>query len=274
MKIDSHHHLWILPRGDYRWLTPDMAEIYRDFTADDLAPHLKAAGIDKTIVVQAADSLAEAEFLLDAAAATDWIAGVVGWIDMEGAEAIDLLGRLAGRPKFRGIRPMIQDLDDDHWILRDTLDPVFDAAIDLGMTFDALVLPRHLPPLLERLKRHPDLACVVDHAAKPSLRSGDIAQWKTDMSRLANETACLCKLSGLVTEAGAGCTADTLRPVVDHLLAVFGPDRLMFGSDWPVINLAGNYLGWVELVAAFIGHLGEDDQERIWGRTAAAFYRV
>lgn len=274
MRIDSHHHLWSLARGDYDWLTPDLAAIHRNFALTDLLPLLDAAGVQRTILVQATDTVAETEFLLQQAETSDRIAGVVGWIDMLAPDAIEVLDRLASHPKFRGIRPMIQGIADDSWILQAALDPVFDALIQRGLTFDALVLPHQLKPLLTRMHRHPALRCVIDHGAKPHLATGDIAAWKDDMARLALETACLCKLSGLLTEAGDVPTLARIRPAADHLLDSFGPDRLMFGSDWPVLNLAGDYLSWVRMVEALLSPLAADDATKVWGGTAQRFYRV
>ncbi|MFQ8432801.1 amidohydrolase family protein [Amaricoccus sp. W119] len=272
MRVDSHHHLWAISRGDYGWLTPDLAEIYRDFTMDDLDPLLDAAGIDRTVVVQAAATVAETEFLLETAAGADRIAGVVGWIDMEAPDALVTLDRLALHPKFRGIRPMIQDIADDEWLLRASLDPVFEALVERGLTFDALVLPRHLGPLLARARRHPGLRFVIDHGAKPALATGEIEAWKKDIARIAAETACFCKLSGLLTEAGDAPTLDRIRPAAEHLLACFGPDRLMFGSDWPVLNLASDYARWAGMVETLLADLPAAEAARVRGDTARRFY--
>lgn len=274
MRIDAHHHLWRLSRGDYGWLTPDLAPIHRDFAAADLEPLMAAAGISRTVIVQAAPTLDETLFLLDIAAETEWIAGVVGWIDMEAPDAIRQLDRLQAHPKFRGIRPMIQDIDDERWILHPALEPVFGALIERQLTFDALVLPRHLPHLLARLRQFPDLACVIDHGAKPDLAGGEITAWKQDIARIAAETRAFCKLSGLLTEAGATPSLDAIRPAAEHILSVFGPDRVMFGSDWPVLNLAGSYSGWVDMVENLLSPLPEMDRQAIWGRNAASFYRL
>ncbi len=271
MKIDSHQHFWTLARGDYGWLTPELDPIYRDFTPGDLAPLLEAAGIERTIVVQATDTVAETEFLLELADAHPIIAGVVGWVDMEADDAIETLKRLAQNPYFRGIRPMIQGIENDEWIVKPELDPVFDALEDMGLVLDALVLPRHLPHLLTRLTRNPGLKCVIDHAAKPELRDGNLGAWTRGMSRLANETTCLCKFSGLVTEAHPGCSAEDLKPATDLLLLEFGVDRLMFGSDWPVLNLAQDYQAWIEMAKAITRYTG-DVAAAFWGGNAAKFY--
>ncbi len=274
MRIDAHQHFWTLSRGDYGWMSPDLAPIYRDFGPDDIEPLRQAAGIDRTIVVQAADTVAETEFILALADSTDWVAGVVGWVDMDGTNAIKTLEHLARNQHFKGIRPMIQDIADGDWILRPALDPVFDALSRMGLTFDALVLPRHLKNLRIRLDRHPDLRCVIDHAAKPDLATGNLDGWRRDISDVAVNTQALCKLSGLLTEAGEDPTKESIEPAVAHILDVFGAPRLMFGSDWPVLRLASDYLPWVEMVDQFCQGLSAVDRWAIWGDTAAAFYNV
>lgn len=274
MRIDSHHHLWAISRGDYGWLTPDLGEIHRDFVIADLEPHLSAAGIERTVVVQAAETVAETEFLLRSAEGSERIAGIVGWIDMESPEALATLDRLAAHPALRGIRPMIQSIEDDDWILRNGLDAVFDALVERGLTFDALVLPRHLKQLQRRMERTPGLRCVIDHGAKPELATGRISDWKEDIARVASETPCVCKLSGLLTEAGDQPTLDRIRPAADHLLETFGPQRLMFGSDWPVLNLASDYATWVGMVEALLSGFTQAEADQVWAGTAQTFYRL
>lgn len=272
MRVDSHQHFWRLARGDYGWMTPDLGAIYRDFEPADLKPLLEAGAINATVVVQAADTVAETEFLLSLADEHDLIAGVVGWIDMEAGDAVATLERLRQNPKFKGIRPMIQEIADDDWVLQPALDPVFDALAEMELCFDALVLPRHLPKLLKRLEEHPALACVIDHCAKPQLATGEIAEWKADIAAVANNTSALCKLSGLLTEAGDDASLEKIRPAAEHVLEVFGPSRLMFGSDWPVLNLAGDYAGWVEMVGNLLKSFPAPDCEAIWGGNAIRFY--
>lgn len=274
MKIDSHHHLWTLSRGDYGWMSPALGPIYRDFEPADLEPHLKAAGIDKTIIVQAADTIAETEFMLAIAKKTPWVAGVVGWVDMESDTAITELQRLAASPLLKGIRPMIQEIADPDWILRPSLDRVFDAMVEMELRFDALILPIHLPNLLSRLEKHPDLACVINHGAKPELSTGELETWRKDIARIAENTGSFCKLSGLVTEAGEDYTIDTIRPAADHILAAFGPERVMYGSDWPVLNLAGTYSDWVGMVENLTRPLSEAERASIFGGAAASFYGI
>ena len=270
--IDSHQHFWHIARGDYAWMTPDNSSLARDFMPEDLRPHLEAAGIHHTVTVQAAATAAETDFILDIAAGTDMVAGVVGWVDMESPAAPDLIAALAARPKLCGIRPIIHDIPDDDWMLQELLTPAYRATVDNDLTFDALVYPKHLTNLLTILDRHPDLRCVVDHGAKPEVRDGAFDGWAADMTTIAAETAAFCKLSGLATEAAPGWTADTLRPYIDHLVERFGPERLMWGSDWPVVTLAGPYAAWREASMQALATLDQPARDAILGGTAIRFY--
>lgn len=274
MRVDAHQHFWRLSRGDYRWLTPALARIHRDFSPHDLAPLLAGHGIERTIAVQAADSVAETRYLLELARENSFVAGVVGWIDFEAADAVSVLQELSRDPKLRGVRPMIQDIPDPDWMLREAFTPVFRAIVDLDLAFDALVLPAHLDNLLTLLRRHPDLRVVIDHGAKPRIRDRAFEPWAADMTKLATETAARCKLSGLVTEARADWKVADLRPYVDHLLSTFGPSRMIWGSDWPVLELAGDYDRWVEATHELLAGLPERDRTAILGDNACDFYRI
>ena len=272
-RIDSHQHFWTLERGDYGWLTPQLTALYRDFLPPDLVPMLATAGIHRTVLVQAAPTLAETHFLLELAERHDFIAGVVGWVDMEGAQAsIDVLESLQGNPLFLGVRPMIQDIADPDWMLRRTLAPVLEAVANLGLTFDALVKPVHLPNLHQLLQRHPSLRTVIDHGAKPDIASGQWVPWAGWIDRIAEETSAYCKLSGLITEAGEGHSYPELEPYMDRLLASFGAERLMWGSDWPVLNLRTDYKGWVATSRRWLTSLAAEHREAIEGGNAVRFY--
>lgn len=270
--IDAHQHFWKLDRGDYRWLTPDIEPLYRDFLPQHLRPLLRRAGIGKTVLVQAADTLAETRYLLSLAEQVDFVAAVVGWIDMEDANAPETLAELAENPNLVGIRPMIQDIPDADWMLRPRLQPAFDAVCRLGLTFDALVKPVHLDSLLTLLRRHPDLPTVIDHAAKPDIANGGNDRWRAQMRELAALDHCHCKLSGLVTEAGDDPQRAPIQRYMAFLLECFGAEKLMWGSDWPVLNLADDYLGWRAQSERFADQLPAADRARIFGGTATAFY--
>lgn len=271
-RIDSHQHFWQRDRGDYTWLTPELGPIYRDFLPEDLEAELAIAGINQTILVQAAETDAETDFMLSLANKTKFITGVVGWIDMASKDAISRLNHLRKHSLFKGIRPMIQDHPDDQWMLRKELKPVFLSLIENGLCFDALVKPRHLPVLYKLLLRYPDLKVVIDHGAKPDIASGQTNQWAIDIARIADNTQAYCKLSGLITEAGANPSVDTLSPIMDHMLSVFGARRLMWGSDWPVVNLAVNYQKWIEASADYISKLDVESQQWVWSNSAQNFY--
>lgn len=271
-RIDAHQHFWEVARGDYGWLVPEVGRIYRDYGPADLAPHLRACGIDATVLVQAAPTVAETEYLLALAARTPFVLGVVGWVDFEAADATEQIDRLAADPGLRGVRPMIQDIADDDWMLRPAFEPVFRHLQERGLAFDALVHPRHLTRLARLLDRHPELRCVVDHCAKPRIAQGSFEPWATDMARLARDTGAFCKISGLATEAGPGWTTEMLRPYVEHVLDRFGPERCMWGSDWPVLENVGSYEAWYRAAEELLSGLGDDAGRAVFGDTALRFY--
>jgi L-fuconolactonase len=272
MRIDAHHHLWTVARGDYDWLTPDLAPIYRDFALPDLAPHLAAAGIEGTILVQAAPTEAETMFLLDIAEAAEVVRGVVGWTDFDAGDGAARIDALGARNLLVGLRPMVQDIDDDDWLLRPALARLLSAMAKGGLVFDALVKPRHLPRLLHVVDRHPDLTFVLDHCAKPHLAAGEIATWKRDVALLAERPNIVCKLSGLVTEARPDWQVADLRPAVDHVCACFSPRRMLWGSDWPVVDLAGGYARWLAATETLLADLSPDEKTAVFGGTAARIY--
>lgn len=272
MRIDAHHHFWTLARGDYGWLTPDLAPIHRDFGLADLAPHLAAAGMNGTILVQAAPTAAETMFLLEIAESAELVRGVVGWTDFDASDGVARIEALAGRPLLVGLRPMVQDISDDDWLLGSALEPLLAAMARHGLVFDALVLPRHLPRLLRVVSRHPDLEFVLDHCGKPQLKDGEIASWQSDIARLAERPNIVCKLSGLVTEAPPDWQLSDLRQAADHVVKCFGPRRLLWGSDWPVVNLAGGYAKWFAAAETLLADLSPDEKADILGGNAARIY--
>ncbi len=273
MKIDAHCHLWHPGRGDYGWMPPDNATLNRVYGATDLCREAEQAGVEGVVLVQAAPTVHETEYMLGIADTAPLVKGVVGWIDFERRDAVVDLQRLAGHPKFRGVRPMIQDIPDLNWMLREEVQWTFDALADLDLTFDALGFPRHLPNFLTILTRYPRLRAVVDHCMKPQVRDpSGFDAWAEGIRRIAGETGAFCKLSGLVTEADADWSAEALRPYAEHVLMCFGPKRVMWGSDWPVSRLRGEYGEWLATAHRLCGRLAPDDRARVFGGTAAAFY--
>lgn len=274
MRIDAHQHFWQRARGDYDWLTPDLGPLWRDYLPDDLSPLLDRHGIAGTVLVQAAATEAETGFMLALARAHDFIRGVVGWTDLADPRAPERIAALAAEPKLVGLRPMLQDLPDDDFILRADVQPALAAMARHGLALDALIRPRHLRHLLAVRAAHPALRIVIDHAAKPDLAGGELAQWRDDISAVAADGLTCCKVSGLVTEAGPGWTPGQLQPVFAHLLDRFSPQRLMWGSDWPVLNLAADYAGWVAATDDLLGGLDAAGRAAIMGGTATRFYRL
>ncbi|RJT40257.1 amidohydrolase [Mesorhizobium waimense] len=274
MRIDAHQHYWQIARGDYFWMGSHVAPIVRDVLPADLKPHLSAAGIERTVVVQAAATVAETEFMLDLAENEPSIAAVVGWVDLGADDVEATLRRLATRPKFRGIRPMLQDIEDTFDILKPKHLAALRLLLELNLRFDALAQPRHLPVVAALADHIPELAIVVDHAAKPFIAKGIIEPWASDMTALAKRPSVLCKFSGLVTEAGPNWSVAGLKPYADHLIACFGPERLMFGSDWPVCELAATYENWLAAAKDLLAGLSPAEQDAVFGGNAARFYGI
>jgi L-fuconolactonase len=272
--IDAHQHFWRLARGDYDWLTPMLAPLYRDFSLDDLRPLARAAGISRSIVVQAAPTLAETRYLLDLARDEPAIAGVVGWVPLDAPDAPALIAELAREPKFKGVRPMLQDWPDDGWIAKPELDPAVAALIQHGLVFDALVLSRHLPYLTPFALRHRRLRIVVDHGAKPPIADGAAGwqPWAERMAELAALPNVFCKMSGLVTEAATPCTDAMLEPYLAYLVEHFGAARIMWGSDWPVVDMNGGYLAWHACAMRFAERLKAHERAALFGGTARDCY--
>jgi L-fuconolactonase len=286
-RIDSHQHFWSPARGDYTWLRTDdpvLAPLQRAFLPADLEPILQASATARTVLVQAADSVAETDFLLCLAKRNDFIGGVVGWVDLSRSDAVATLEAWARYPQFKGVRPMLQDLPEVDWIERAPRADAVMAMIRLGLRLDALVKPQHLPSLLRFLRAWPDLQVVIDHGAKPQLAQGWQSEWaplwRRGMAELAALPRVHCKFSGVLTElqphqrASAQACVDEVRPVWDALLEWFGPERLMWGSDWPVVTLASSYDQWLATAEVFISQLPPSEQDAVWRGTAQRFYAI
>ena len=274
MLIDAHFHSWQLARADYGWLTPALAPIYRDVNVPDWQAQAQAVGVTGGILVQAAPTEPETWHLLALADQHPSVLGVVGWVDWLAPDAAQRIQALARHPKLRGLRPMLQDIPDPDWILQPALQPLLALMAELELVFDALVKPVHLPRLLTLAERHPRLSIVIDHAAKPDIAAGTWQPWADDMQRLAEQTNAVCKLSGMVTEAGPNAAPQVCRRWADHVLHCFGPSRVLWGSDWPVLELAGSYAGWWQACQQFTAHLTEAERAAVFGGNALRVYRL
>ncbi|KGD86354.1 MULTISPECIES: amidohydrolase family protein [Rhizobium/Agrobacterium group] len=270
MRIDAHQHFWRIADRAGQWPPPELAAIHRDFTPEDMRPLLADAGVDGTVLVQTMENEADTAFMLDLADRTPFILGVVGWTDMKASDAPAKITRLARHPKLKGFRPMLQDISDDRWIDDPRLDPAVVAMIEQGLVFDALVLPRHLEPLLAFARRYPNLPIVIDHGAKPPIVEGRIIGWHVHMKALAELPHVHCKLSGLLTEAGDQ-RPQAVRPYAETILDLFGSERVIWGSDWPVLRLAGEYGTWLDQCLDIVP---AEHHAAVFGGNANRFYRL
>ncbi len=276
IKIDAHQHFWKLNHLDYGWLTEELPILYRDYLPHDLEPHLRQHGIDKTIAIQAAPTIKETEFLLELYSQYEFIAGVVGWLDLGSPTFKNDYHRLREHVGFVGIRPMLQDLNDDRWIVRQEVMKNIERLISDDFPLDLLIYPRHLPVVLELLEHFPQLRAVINHAAKPTIKNGITAFWVDNMNEIASYENVMCKVSGLITEADhQHWKHEDFEPFIQHLVNVFGTDKLMFGSDWPVCLLSGTYHNVYELFEnALSQDLSEKKYSKIIGENASGFYKL
>ena len=272
MMVDAHCHIWRPARGDYGWLTPALGAIHRDVTVEDWWQQAAPCGVHGALLVQAAPTEAETAFLLEQADGDGRVLGVVGWADLLAADAPRRIERLAANPKLKGLRPMLQDIVDADWIVQPALRPALEAMVAQGLVFDALIKPQHLPRIRTLCERHPTLQVVIDHGAKPAIGTGHASAWQPwadEIARIASQTNAVCKLSGLLTEAGPAPRVDAARRWIDHLVASFGTARLLWGSDWPVLERAGaGYRDWWTECRTVIA------DEAVFGANARRIYRV
>ena len=277
--IDAHQHFWDLSQGDtfdYAWLTsPDKSAIHRSYLPEDLLPQIRNAGIDRTIFVQTQHLLAENTWALKLAEANPFIAGVVGWVDLQSQDCEAQLCTLMAEKKFVGVRHITQDEVDDDFIIRpDTLRGLR-VLEKYEVPFDLLFFVKHLRHTVTLAEQLPALPMVIDHLAKPEIASGRMENWRDHFMAAADCPNVYCKLSGLVTEADWNhWTVDDLRSYVEFALECFGPSRLMFGSDWPVCELAGQYGEIVAALRGLLSDLSDAEQQQIFGKTAEQFYRL
>lgn len=276
MMIDSHHHLWKYSAAEYGWITPQMPAIKRDFLPEHLEELMHYFGIEGTVAVQARQTLEETAWLLDLSARHPLIRGVVGWVPLTEGDAVKRhLERFAKNPRLRGVRHVIQDEADPRYILRRDFNTGVHALLDYKLRYDILIFERHLPAAIQFVDRHPKQIFVLDHVAKPRIKDRILSPWDRNMRELAKRQNVYCKLSGMITEADPQhWTPEILQPYIDVALTAFGPKRLMYGSDWPVMLLAGEYARWFGTVQNAIAKLSKDEQDRIMGGTAAEAYGI
>lgn len=273
--IDSHLHVWMLARGDYEWLTPDLNNLYADHALPDICPLFKQQGVDKCILVQAAASIAETHFLLQQAKDNvDLVAGVVGWIDFTSTQALKQLNTLCLEPLLLGIRPMLQDISPRDWILQEQFSPIFHALINNELVFDALVKQKQLSVIYELACRYPDLKIVINHCGKPDLDTPDRRQWLADLKALAQCPSVTIKLSGLPAQSTKAFDENVALGYVTEVIAQFGANRVMWGSDWPVVKLGSDYLSWLKFCQYSCTQLNLSLQQQsyLFHQTAAVVY--
>jgi L-fuconolactonase len=276
--VDAHHHFWDPAAADYPWLTDELATIRRAFGPVDLEPHLRAVGVNATVLVQTRSSVEETVEFLAVAQVTPFVRGVVGWVDLTDPAVGDTIERLpagAGGNRLAGIRHQAHDEPDPDWLIRDDVVRGIKAVGRAGLVYDLLVRPRELPVALALARRLPDVRFVIDHIAKPPISSGELEPWAGLIAPFRELEHVACKVSGMVTEADwSSWTPFDLQPYVDHVLDVFGPDRLLFGSDWPVCLLASTYEGVYGAARATLDGLTDDEQAKVFGGTAVRVYRL
>ncbi len=273
--IDAHQHFWQRSRGDYAWLAEEKPVLRDyDYLPGNLAPELSSCDITGTILVQAAETTEESRFILELAAKTDFILGVVCWLDFDDPNYRDLLDQYQKYPKCVGIRPVLQGIEQTDWILEPHRIAILQELAARKLTFDALVQPRHLSTVAKLLNIVPELKVVIDHGAKPFIKAGEIEPWGSEMKALASQGAVWCKLSGLVTEASEIWQTEHLVPYMETLFEAFGPDKLMWGSDWPVVKSASDYASWFHIAYNFIASYGEQAVQKVFGDNASDFYSV
>jgi L-fuconolactonase len=273
MIIDAHQHFWDPARGDYGWLTPDLP-IHRIYGPGDLEPLMQETGVTGSILVQAAPTTAETDYMLAIARRTPSVLGVVGWIDLEAPDAAAQIRRRAQDPLFLGVRPMLQDIAEPDWILRPELASALNVISGEGLVFDALILSHQIGVIAQLAQRHPDLSIVLDHGAKPKLGNADaMSVWRKEMATLTALPNLCCKLSGLMTELPPGTNLDAVTQTIAALFDLFGPERLLWGSDWPVLMLASSYQDWFRHARDAVAARQPEAVAAIFGGNAARIYR-
>ncbi|WP_035354954.1 amidohydrolase family protein [Edaphobacter aggregans] len=271
--IDAHHHLWRYQDPGQPWMTDEMSYLRRDIGVEDLRNVATPSGITGTVVVEVERTVEETRWLASTAASDDLILGVVGWADLTDPSVEAELEQLAELPNLRGVRHPIHDEPDPNFVLREDFNRGIAALHALGLTYDLLIFEDHLPQTIHFVDRHPDQIFILDHIAKPRIRDASITAWRSNLLELARRPNVYCKLSGVVTEAKWDrWTPQMIAPYIDTVLEAFGPRRLMFGSDWPIVTLASTYDRWVNTVRSAIAQLSTSEQQAILWRSATEAY--
>ena len=276
MIVDAHHHFWDPSRNEYPWLTDELAVIRQPFGPEDLAPHLAATGVEATVLVQTRSSVEETVDFLATAAATNFVKGVVGWVDLTDPGIADTLEALLAGPNSEhlvGIRHQVHDEPDPDWLARAEVRHGIRAVGAAGLVYDLLLRPREMPAALDLARNEGDVSFVIDHIGKPEIRSGELDPWADRITPFGGLSNVACKVSGMVTEADwANWRPDDLRPYVDRALEVFGPERLLFGSDWPVCLLAAPYEAVFAVARETLARLSPDEEAGVFGGNAVRIY--
>jgi L-fuconolactonase len=274
-RIDAHHHLWQYSRAQYPWMADNMDELRRDFLVDDLSRILRETGIHGVVTVQARQLLEETEWLLTLAERNDFMQGVVGWVPLVEEGVRYQLDKLSPHTKLKAVRHVLHDEPDDFYMLRGDFNRGIAHLKDFNLRYDILIFERQLPQTIEFVDRHPQQVFIVDHIAKPRIRDGMLSPWRENIVELARRENVYCKLSGMVTEASwTSWTESDLQPYFEIALEAFGPGRVMFGSDWPVILVASSYQRWLETVQHAISGLSRDERTQILSGTAKDAYQL
>jgi L-fuconolactonase len=273
--IDAHQHFWHFDPVRDAWITPDMVAIQRDFLPTDLQPLLKQHSLDGCVAVQASQSEAETDWLLELAATHDFIKGVVGWVDLQTADVAERLGHYQQFAKLKGFRHVLQGEADRALMLRPAFRRGIAALAEFGFTYDLLILPDQLGYAAELVQDFPHQPFVLDHLAKPLIKTQEIADWRRGIQQLAAHHNVCCKVSGMVTEADwQHWQPQDFWPYLDVVFEAFSPARVLFGSDWPVCNVAGGYQRIYALVAEYVARLSATEQAQFWGDNAVHFYNL
>jgi L-fuconolactonase len=275
VKIDAHQHFWRYSAAEYDWIDDNMRAIRTDFLPETFAPVLAPNGVSGTVAVEARQTLKETNWLLDLADEHSWIKGVVGWVPLADPNVGDTLASLVQRPRFKGVRHVVQGESDPAFLERTEFNRGIEECTKLGLVYDVLILERQLPATIKFADRHPNQVFVLDHIAKPVVQGVPSAPWVENIRELARRENISCKFSGVVTEvSGWQWTPELLRPYFDVVLEAFGPHRLMFGSDWPVCLVAASYAQWFEFVQSCVASLSANDRDRVLGGNAVQIYRL